>query len=180
MNDNEKLKPNYYSVLPANVRYDKKLSYFEKVLYSEIVALSNVYGYTFASNNYFADLYEMSLKNISRSLSNIQNQGHITMEIDVSLGNKRKIFITTPIDKKVYTPIDKKVHTPIDKIVQTPIDKIVPGKDSFNTTSKNTNTTSNNNQRYYPSGSNFSKTKRQTKTVDIEIPWLDSYLASIE
>jgi len=41
----EKENPNYYSILPANVRYDKKLTPFEKILYSEIVALTNKDGY---------------------------------------------------------------------------------------------------------------------------------------
>ncbi|MGE9832701.1 conserved phage C-terminal domain-containing protein, partial [Ligilactobacillus salivarius] len=38
-------KPGYYSILTANVRYDKRLKANEKLLFSEITALSNKYGY---------------------------------------------------------------------------------------------------------------------------------------
>lgn len=43
---------NYYAVIPAPVRYNKKLKYPERLLYGEITALSNRYGYCFASNKY--------------------------------------------------------------------------------------------------------------------------------
>ena len=42
---------NYYAVIPAPVRYNKKLKYPERLLYGEITALSNRYGYCFASNS---------------------------------------------------------------------------------------------------------------------------------
>ena len=38
---------NYYAVIPAPVRYNKKLKYPERLLYGEITALSNRYGYCF-------------------------------------------------------------------------------------------------------------------------------------
>jgi len=40
----EKEMPNYYSILPASVRYDKKLTLLEKILYSEVTSLSNKDG----------------------------------------------------------------------------------------------------------------------------------------
>ena len=49
-------KPNYWSVLPADVRYDKELKANEKILYSEITSLMNKDGYCYASNKYFSEL----------------------------------------------------------------------------------------------------------------------------
>ena len=53
----EKNTPNYFGILPANVRYDKRLKPMEKILYTEITALSNAKGYCYATNSYFAKLY---------------------------------------------------------------------------------------------------------------------------
>ena len=43
-------QPSYYSILTANVRYDKELKANEKLLFSEITALSNRNGYCHATN----------------------------------------------------------------------------------------------------------------------------------
>ena len=48
----EEIKPNYFAVIPANVRYDNELTEKEKLLYGEITCLSNKEGYCFALNNY--------------------------------------------------------------------------------------------------------------------------------
>ena len=55
-------KSSYYGILPANVRYDKRLKPMEKILYSEITALANVYGYCYAENSYFKTLSMKSLR----------------------------------------------------------------------------------------------------------------------
>lgn len=118
--------PNYYSVIPANVRYCQELSYFEIILYSEISALSNVLGFCYASNNYFAKLYNKAPETISRAIKKIENKGFISCVIEQDNGNLRKIYINQKaIDKNINTPIDENVNTPIDENVK------------HNTTSKN-------------------------------------------
>jgi len=113
--------PNYYAILPANVRYDKKLKPMEKILYAEITALSNKDGYCSASNSYFAKLYEKSNETISRWISHLEKEGYLKVIIDTKKGNLRKIY---PIDKKIKT-IDENVNTllteksrPIDENVK--------------------------------------------------------------
>ena len=106
MKENE--LPNYYSVIPANVRYCSDLSFFEIVLYSEISALSNALGYCFASNSYFANLYKKAPETISRSITKLEENGFIRSEVEKKNGNKRKLFIT-PIDKNINTPIDENI-----------------------------------------------------------------------
>ncbi len=51
--------PTYYSVIPANVRYDKRLNANEILLYGEISSLTNAEGFCWASNSYFMSLYQV-------------------------------------------------------------------------------------------------------------------------
>ena len=52
--------PNYYAIIPSEVRYDSKLKANEKLLFAEITSLTNKKGYCYASNEYFASLYSTS------------------------------------------------------------------------------------------------------------------------
>ena len=72
---------NYYAVIPAPVRYNKKLKYPERLLYGEITALSNRYGYCFASNKYFASLYDVVPETVSRWISHLKECGYIDVNI---------------------------------------------------------------------------------------------------
>ena len=74
--------PSYYSILPANVRYDKRLGKPNaRELYSEITALSNKYGYCIARNAYFAELYGINEKTISKWISTLVECGYLYREI---------------------------------------------------------------------------------------------------
>ena len=98
-------KPNYYAIIPANVRYSS-LKPNAKLLYGEITALSSKLGYCFASNNYFAELYGVSKNTVSRWLSDLKKLGFITIKIERNT-NKEIVKRIIGIDKKVDNPIDK-------------------------------------------------------------------------
>ena len=106
-------KPNYYAIIPAEVRYDKQLKPNEKLLYGEITSLATKTGECWASNNYFADLYEVEPETISRWIKDLKDRGYITTRIDYKEGTKeiekRAIIIEGGIDKKIKGGIDKKV-----------------------------------------------------------------------
>ena len=105
--------PSYYSIIPANVRYDKQLSSSEKLLYSEISALINMHGTCFASNAYFARLYEVSERTVTRWVSSLEKQGHIAL----SANSEHDRIISLPwVDKNVYPP-RQKCLPPLDKNV---------------------------------------------------------------
>lgn len=74
-------KPNYYSVIPASVRYDDELKPNEKLLYGEITALSNKFGECYATNKYFAKLYGVENETISRWIKHLYELGYIDVEI---------------------------------------------------------------------------------------------------
>ena len=69
--------PNYYAIIPAEVRYDDDLKDKAKLLYGEIAALSDTYGKCFASNKYFANLYKVDISTISRLIKNLSNKGYL-------------------------------------------------------------------------------------------------------
>jgi hypothetical protein len=101
----EKEQPNYYTVISADVRYDKNLSLLEKLLYAEIIALTNKEGYCWASNQYFARLFDKNDKYISSKINHLAKLGYLKMNIDRAGGNSRKIWI--PIQKNLNTYSEK-------------------------------------------------------------------------
>lgn len=91
--------PNYYSIVPADVRYDDDLDFGARLLYSEITALTNKKGFCFALNKYFATLYKTSEKTISRWITSLTNKGYIFVEvIKNNEGTKRVIKIKQGLD----------------------------------------------------------------------------------
>lgn len=112
----EEEKPNYYAIIPAEVRYDKELTPNAKLLYGEITALTNKEGYCWAGNTYFAELYKVDKITVSRWISELKNAGYISVEL-LHQGKEikqRKITLLT----KLLIPINKIVKTPINKIVK--------------------------------------------------------------
>tara|TARA_R110000765_G_scaffold136008_3_gene235139 strand:+ start:3711 stop:4358 length:648 start_codon:yes stop_codon:yes gene_type:complete len=74
------MKPSYYAIIPAEVRYSD-LKPNAKLLYGEITALSSKEGYCFATNNYFAKLYNVTKNTISLWVSQLNNQGFVSVEL---------------------------------------------------------------------------------------------------
>lgn len=81
-------KPNYYAIIPAEVRYDSELKDKAKLLYAEITALANKTGCCYASNKYFADLYGVSTTTISLLIKNLVESGYVESEIIYKEGTK--------------------------------------------------------------------------------------------
>lgn len=131
-------KPGYYSILTADVRYHEKLSPFDKLLYSDITALTNKKGYCNASNKYFSKVFNKSISTISRSISTLSENNLIESILIRDENNEiveRKIYLK----QTVRIPMGENEHTPIAKNDDTPIRK----NDKDNNTS-NINTTSKN------------------------------------
>ena len=111
MEKKEELKKSYYAIIPADVRYDKKLQSGAKLLYGEITALCNQSGYCWASNEYFAELYGKKERTIQRWIKSLEKAEFIYSEVK---GMKRKIFITqkqiaVPELEEEVEPVKKKV-----------------------------------------------------------------------
>tara|TARA_Y100000401_G_scaffold106776_1_gene100555 strand:+ start:19 stop:621 length:603 start_codon:yes stop_codon:yes gene_type:complete len=81
-------KPNYYAVIPANVRYAKGITPNAKLLYAEITALCNMNGKCNASTQYFADLYEVSKTSIQKWLKCLEEKKFINRCVTYKKGTK--------------------------------------------------------------------------------------------
>lgn len=80
------MQKNYYAIIPANVRYDEKLTDGAKLLYGEITALSNEKGYCWASNGYFAKLYSKDRSTIKRWIKQLEERGYIERKVKYKKG----------------------------------------------------------------------------------------------
>ena len=109
-------KPSYFAIIPATVRYDSELKANEKLLYGEISSLCNKNGICWASNKYFANLYDVDISTISRWVNNLVDRNYLYVKYDkdntrcLSIDNHTLLIKKSiPIDEKVNTPIDEKV-----------------------------------------------------------------------
>lgn len=131
----------YYAIIPANVRYDKDLVPNAKLLYGEITALCNEKGYCWATNQYFAELYNVSDRTIKNWISQLVDKGYIQRSVKYREGTKeieqRKLFIGS---ENNFTTIGNYVPDPKENNFTTPSEKKFPvNNTSINNTFNNTN-----------------------------------------
>lgn len=109
----EEEKKSYYAVIPANVRYDKRLKLLSRFVYGEITALCNEKGYCWATNRYFADLYGVSIQTISSCINQLKEFDYIEIELIYKEGGKEILYRYI----KLFTyPIKENLHRPIKEI----------------------------------------------------------------
>lgn len=119
----DKEHPNYYAIIPAEVRYDTELSANEKLLYGEISALATKHGYCYATSSYFAELYNVDVRTVRRWLEHLVQRGYIVSEIDRDDVQQRKITLVTRVGKNVLG-VGQKCPTGADKnVLQNNINK---------------------------------------------------------
>ena len=85
----------YYIIIPSRVRYDSRLTPSEKLLYGEILALSEKSGYCFATNSYFAKLYNVTVVSVSNWVGHLIDYGYISAEYNKTSEDKsnRKLYV---------------------------------------------------------------------------------------
>lgn len=92
----EEQQRSYYAIIPANVRYDKDLAPNAKLLYGEITALCNEKGYCWASNQYFAELYGVSVLSVKRWLNSLVTKGYVYRTLTYKPNSKE-------VDKRILS-----------------------------------------------------------------------------
>ena len=160
-------KPNYFGILPANVRYDKNLKPMEKILYTEISSLTNKDGYCYATNSYFSKLYEVHKNTVGAWINNLEKQGYIKTVLIYKKGTKEIIERRIYINQKIDTPVNENIDTyqqkdlePINKKIDTPINE--------NIEENNTSINNKINNIYLYKGEEFQKAFSDFKIMRVD------------
>ena len=122
-------RSNWDSLLPAAVRYDSRLKGDAKVLYSEILLLSNKAGYCYATDQHLAALFSKTRVTVNTYIKTLKKLGYIRVE---TIRQGKQIT-----ERHIYP-----LELPKTSIFQN--DKSVISRDSA-TGSKKTNTTGSKN-----------------------------------
>ena len=156
-------KPSYYAIIPATVRYDKRLTANAKLLYGEITALCYQEGYAWAGNQYFADLYEVHKNSISAWIGNLKEAGHITVQMNYREGSKH---ILSRHIRLFGEGIQDNLHTPTRKL-DDPIQENCGDNSTINTTINTTGEWRKDNQSFILHASTYLNQKRwEDEVVD--------------
>ncbi|MFW8578075.1 helix-turn-helix domain-containing protein [Enterococcus entomosocium] len=105
----------YFAIIPAIVRYDKKLTANAKLLYGEITALANEKGYCWAGDRYFAELYGVSKTTIQSWIKALTDNGYITKELIYREGTKEILnryirIVAYPTQENLGTPTQENLR----------------------------------------------------------------------
>lgn len=108
------IRPGYYAIIPADVRYDDGIPPNAKLLYGEISALIGKDGFCYASNAYFVNLYGFSDPTISRLISQLEKAGYIKRELEKDKSGqvvRRKLYLTVSAPE-IHPPIKNDTTLP--------------------------------------------------------------------
>ena len=102
------VRPGYYAVIPADVRYDDRIPANAKLLYGEISALIGKDGYCYATNSYFMDIYGFSDPTITRLISTLEKAGYIKRVLERDKSGqvvRRKLYLSVSAPE-IHPPIN--------------------------------------------------------------------------
>ena len=138
----EEQQRSYYAIIPANVRYDKDLAPNAKLLYGEITALCNEKGYCWASNQYFAELYGVSVLSVKRWVNTLVTKGYVYRTLTYKPNSKEvdKRILSIDGGIKIDTTSVQKCYDPsIKNDTSSSIKNDTDNNTSINNTFNNTN-----------------------------------------
>lgn len=108
-------KPNYFAIIPADVRYDSNLRPNEKLLYGEITALSYKTGECWANNKYFSELYGVKPNAIATWIRHLKELNYIQVNYIKNGKEIKKRYIKIGGIQKDMGGIHKKIPGGIQK-----------------------------------------------------------------
>lgn len=115
--NSEKQTPSFWAIIPATVRYDDKVCSTAKLLFAEMTALSNQEGYCWASNQYFSELFKISITQVSRLVASLENRGFIKTFVEAKKGNQRKIYPQVSVEGEIKENVGKTFEQKFDDLI---------------------------------------------------------------
>ena len=76
-------------ILPTSILGDNNLTPLERLLLIDIVSLCKQKGYCWATNEYFAELFNVRKQTISKSISSLSKNNYVKLKFD----NSEKIIL---------------------------------------------------------------------------------------
>ncbi|NSU82270.1 helix-turn-helix domain-containing protein [Enterococcus faecalis] len=140
----------FYAIIPAIVRYDNQLNGNAKLLYGELTALANERGYCWATNQYFASLYNVSKRTIISWMKQLEKRKYIKIQVfykpDSKIVDRRHIYILPfPTDTEFYTPSEENFITYGKNLHEGGEENFTtPGEENFTENNTLINNTKNN------------------------------------
>ncbi len=74
-------EPAFDAVIPAPVRHSQDLCANAKLVYGEIRSLADNYGYCWASNRFFAELYKLTERSVARIIKQLAELNFVNIKI---------------------------------------------------------------------------------------------------
>lgn len=71
------MEHNYYIVIPATIRSAKDITPTQKLILGEIITLSKNSGTCWASNRYFAEVYDISRRSVITHIQELESKGYV-------------------------------------------------------------------------------------------------------
>lgn len=144
-------RSNWDSLLPTAVRYDSRLKGDAKVLYSEILLLSNKAGYCYATDQHLAALFSKTRVTVNTYIKTLKKLGYIRVE---TIRQGKQIT-----ERHIYP-----LELPKTSIFQN--DKSVVSRDSA-TGSKKTNTSLTGSKNSFIRGSKKTNTTGSKNSLTV-------------
>jgi hypothetical protein len=142
----EKPLPTFFAIIPADVRYHRRLSASAKLMFGEITSLANTRGFCYASNGYFERVFDCSERSVQGWLDQLVKAGFIRLEFNAT-NTSRRIYLT-----QIFSP------TPAKKFRQQVAE------------SCGHNDTSECSKENKAAGAAVKKPKTESKSEPVEIP----------
>ena len=103
-------------ILPISILGDNNLTPLERLLLISILSLCKQKGYCWATNEYFAELFNVRKQTISKSISSLSKNNYIELKFDNSeKNNSKRIIKISEALVKILSGIKENMNTSINK-----------------------------------------------------------------